>query len=140
MLSFDAVFIAQPSTCILTPSCSSNAASTTIFSYSFQQSFFLLFNNLGPFKTYTVPQAKFLFQTIQLGVACLCFVLNLIYLVIYYVVRSKASKRIAPSPQQGPYAPQPAYPNQQQQQQQYRQPRAPQPAPGEVAWNANRRY
>jgi len=146
LISFDAVFIAQPSTCILTPSCATNAASTTMFSYYFQQSFFTVFNNLGPFKSYTQSQAKFLFQTIQLGVGCLCFVLCLIYLIIYYVTKSKAAKRVTPSYQQPGYnAPQPAYQQQQQQQQQqgggYRQPpRAPQAVPGEVPWNANRRY
>ncbi len=152
MLSFDAVFIAQPSTCILTPSCVSNANSTTMFSYYFQQSFYTLFTNLSTFKTYTLSQAKFLFQTIQLGVACLCFVLTLIYIIIYYVAKSKASKRISPSQQQQQqrdyYAPQPSYPYQQQQQPPqgnayYRQPqapRAPQAPPGEVPWNSYRKY
>jgi len=146
LISFDAVFIAQPSTCILTSSCASNSVSTTIFSYNFQQAFFTLFNNLSPFRTYTQTQAKFLFQTIQLGVGCLCFVLCLIYLIVYYVTKSKASKRVGPGQQQpnNYYAPQPAYQQQQQQQQGYggyrQPPRAPQAAPGDIQWNANRKY
>jgi len=58
-------------------------------------------------------------------------------LIIYYVSRSKANKRVGPGQPQQPsyYAPQPAY---QQQGAAYRQPRAPQAAPGEVPWNARR--
>jgi hypothetical protein len=153
LISFDAVFIAQPTTCVLTPSCSSNAASTTIFSYSFQTGFYSIWNNLGPFTSYTQTQTKFLFQTVQLGVGCLGFVLNIIYLVIYYVTKSKAAKQVSPGGLQQQGYPQQNYPQQnypqqnypqqgypQQSQQQYRQPRAPQAAPGEVAWNAQRRY
>jgi hypothetical protein len=144
LISFDAVFIAQPSTCILTPSCASNANSTTIWSYNTQSNFFTAFTSLGPFKSYTQTQAKFLFQTIQLGVGCLCFVLCIIYLIIFYVSKSKASKRVSPGYQQNYPAPQPAYQQQQQYQSQgggYRQPpRQPQAAPGEVPWAGNRRY
>jgi len=138
LISFDAVFIAQPSTCILTPSCSSNANSTTVFSYNFQQAFSTVFNNLGPFKSYSQSQAKFLFQTIQLGVGCLCFILCIIFLIIYYVTKSKANKQVSPGVQdQGYYAPQPV----QQPRPGYRPPpRAPQAVPGELPWNANRRY
>lgn len=145
-ISFDAVFIAQSSTCILTPSCTSNADSTTLFSYYFKQSFFLLFNNLGPFRSYNETQAKFLFQTIQLGVGCLCFVLCLIYVIIYYVTKSKAGKRVGPGQPRSDYpAPQPSYqqpPPQRQYQAQstYRPPppRQPQAYPGEVPWNGRR--
>lgn len=147
LISFDAVFIARPTTCILTPSCEANALSTTMFSYYFQQAFFTAFKNLGPFKTYSESQAKFLFQTVQLGVGCLCFVLCIIYIIIYFVTRSKAAKRVAPSgfQQAGYQAPQPGgyRPSYQPQQQAYRQPpppRAPQAAPGEVPWSTNRRY
>jgi hypothetical protein len=117
LISFDAVFIAQPSTCILTSSCSTNAASTTMFSYYFQQAFFTLFNNLAPFKSYTQTQTKFLFQTIQLGVGGLCFVLCIVYLIIYYVSKSKSSKQVSPGLQSDYRAPQPGYQQQQQQQQ-----------------------
>jgi hypothetical protein len=155
LISFDAVFIAQPSTCILTPSCSSNVGSSSSFSYNFQQGFYTIWNNLGPFKTYTETQTKFLFQTVQLGVGCLCFVLNIIYLIIYYVTKSKAAKQVSPGSQQQNYPqqnyPQQNYPQQNYQQQsayapqppqqQYRQqPRAPQAPPGELPWNAQRRY
>jgi len=150
LISFDAVFIAQPSTCILTSSCSSNAASSTIFSYTFQQSFNTIFTGLTPFKSYTQSQTKFLFQTIQIGVGSLCFVLCIIFLIIYYVTKSKALKQVAPAGQHQDYrAPQPESNNGQYQGSGYRQPqepsyrqppRAPQAAPGEVPWAANRRY
>jgi len=141
-IGFDAYFIAQPSACLLTSSCSSNAVSTTVFSYNLQQSFFTLFNKLGPFSSYTQTQAKFLFQTIQLGVASLCFVLCLIYFIIYYVTKSKASKRVGPSPNQG-YGNQGygSQPQSQYQGQSYHTPRQPQAAPGELPWSSNnRRY
>jgi len=141
LIGFDSYFIAQPSTCILTSSCASNANSTTIFSYSFQTNFFSVFNALSPFKTYTQTQAKFLFQTIQLGVGCLCFVLCIIYIIIYYVTKSKASKQVSPSDQEPGYrAPQPDYRSQQGGGYRQPPPRAPQAGPGEVPWNANRRY
>jgi len=134
MISFDAVFIAQPTTCILTPSCSTNAASTSMFSYYFQTAFFTLFRSLSPFSSYSQTQAKFLFQTIQLGVGSLCFVLCIIYLIIYYVTKSKALKTVGPSPQEsGPYAPQPGPAYRQTQ-------RQTQANPGELPWNQNRRY
>jgi len=137
LIGFDAVFIAQPSTCILTPSCSSNAAQTNTWSYYLSQSFFTIFNGLSTFKTYTQSQTKFLFQAIQLGVGCLCFVLCLVYMIIYYVCSSKAKRgQVSPGPEQQPYPgqyqnPAPAYrPN----------PRAPQANPGEVPWNVRGRY
>lgn len=133
LIVFDALFIAQPTTCILTPSCSSNAESTTIFSYEFRKSFFERFNSLSAFSSYTESQTKFLFQTIQLSVGCLCLVLCIIFLIIYYVTKSKASKQIAPTPFYSPAAPQPA-PG-------YRPPqqRMPQAPPGQIPWNPNRR-
>ncbi|CAF0996320.1 unnamed protein product [Adineta steineri] len=114
MVSFDAVFIALPSTCILTPSCADYASSTTMFSYYFQQSFFNIFNNLGPFQSYTQTQAKFLFQLVQLCVGGLCIVLCLVYIIVYLVSRNRA-KKIAPAAGGLPNypAPQPTYPQQQ---------------------------
>lgn len=148
-LSFDAVFIAQPSTCILTPSCTANADSSSVFSYWFRQAFFTLFTNLAPFKSYGESQAKFLFQTIQLGVGCLCFVLCLIYLIIYYVTKSKAGNQVGTGQRSDYRAPQisPQQQSQYQTQRQYqpppaqpayRQPRAPQSYPGEVPWNGRK--
>ena len=123
-----------------------------MFSWYFRQSFFTLFTNLGPFKNYNETQAKFLFQTIQLGVGCLCFVLCLIYLIIFYVTKNKAGKQVGPgqqrsdyrAPQVSPYQQQTQYPPQRQYQPQpppqpaYRQPRAPQSYPGEVPWNGRK--
>jgi len=91
MIGFDAYFIAQPSACILTPQCSSYTNSTTVFSYVFQSSFWTVFHNVGPFSSYTQSQTKFLFEVIQLGVGGFCFILCIVYMIIYYVCRSKAS-------------------------------------------------
>ena len=132
-----------------------------MFSYYFQTGFYSIFNTLGPFKSYTQTQAKFLFQTVQLGVGSLCFVLCLIYLIVYYVTKSKASKQVGPAVQQQQdyRAPQPDYRQQQHQgsshpsqhqgpshppQHQgsgyHQPPRAPQAAPGEQPWSTNKRY
>jgi len=162
LISFDAVFVAQPTTCILTSSCAANSVSNTTFSYSFQQSFFTAFNGLSAFSTYTQTQAKFLFQTVQLGVGSLCFVICIIYLIVYYICESKSKQQVGPSPRgqqqdyygsqsQSYYGPPPvqqesyAPPSQQA----YYQPPAPawrpppqvpQPPPGAIPWNSNRRY
>jgi len=165
LISFDAAFIARPSTCILTSSCAENSVSNTTFSYSFQQSFFKVFNNWGPFTSYGVSQVKFLCQTIQLGIGAFCFILCIIYLIIYYSSSSKAKQQVAPSPrpppqqqryytppppQQGYYAPPPQqayYPPRPQSP--YYQPSAPvwpppppipQAQPGVIPWNANMKY
>ncbi len=96
MIAFNAAFLAQPSTCILSTSCSANAVSTTVSTYTFQQNFFAVFNSLGPFKTYTQSQAKYLFQTVQISVGCLSFVCSVAYVVIYVLVVMQASKRVTP--------------------------------------------
>ncbi|CAF1241720.1 unnamed protein product [Rotaria sp. Silwood1] len=132
LIGFDAYFIAQPTACILTSSCSSNAASTTVFSYSFRTSFFTAFNSLSAFKSYSESQTKYLFQTIQLSIGCLCFVLCIIYMVIYYVTRNKSLGNVAPheNPRTSNF----------QQQQQQQQRGAQQQQQGQTQWNANRRY
>ncbi|CAF3119835.1 unnamed protein product [Rotaria socialis] len=137
LIGFDAYFIATPSACLLTSSCSTNAVSTSSFSYYFRQSFFLAFNSLSAFSSYTESQAKFLFRTIQLSVGALCFVLCIVYLVIYYVSRGKASDKVSPSTNQPtPYAPPPGARSQQPQY----GPRAPQPAPNQATRNQSKRY
>lgn len=97
LISFDAAFIARPSTCILTPSCADNSVSNTTFSYNFQQSFFTVFNGWGPFKNYGQSHVKFLCQTIQIGIGALSFILYIIYLIIYYSCSSKAQKQVQPA-------------------------------------------
>ncbi len=79
--------------CILTSSCSSNAVSTTIFSYTFQQNFYNEFNSLSPFQSYTQNDAKLLCQAIQLGVGVVCLVDCMIYLIIYYKTLKKLKKQ-----------------------------------------------
>ncbi|CAF3482347.1 unnamed protein product [Rotaria sp. Silwood1] len=160
LIGFDAYFIAQPTACLLTSSCTTNAASNATFSYGFRQWFFTLMNNWGPFKTYTESQAKLFVQAMQLGIGGLCLILCIIYLVIYYVCTNKSNGQVGPtlqSQQQNYYAPlhpsyyappKPSY-NAPPLQQQYVQPPAtayhrttyiPQAAPGEIPWNSNRRY
>jgi len=152
LIGFDATFIAQPTTCILTSSCATNAASTTSVYYYFQQAFFTLFKNLSTFSSYTQTQAKFLFQTIQLGVGCLCFVLCVIYLIIYYVCTSKAKKQVGLGQQSYQDYPAPQAQSQSQSQSQYQRqyqqpgpayrspPRVPQARPGENPWNGGGKY
>ncbi|CAF1324581.1 unnamed protein product [Rotaria sordida] len=134
LIGFDAYFLAQPTACILTSSCASNAVVPIALANSFRTSFFTAFNSLSAFSSYTESQTKYLFRAIQISVGCLCFVLCIIYLIIYYVVKSKAARDVVPSgPDPTPRAPQPGY--------NYNQPqRAPQPPPGHVQLNPNRRY
>lgn len=137
LIGFDAYFIAVPSACLLTPSCSSYSNQTTSFNYNFQQSFYSAFNGLSAFKNYTQSQTKFLFQTIQLSVGCLCFILCIVFLIIYYVSRNKASKQVSPisntynSPKEN---------RSRQPQRKAQQAHAPQPAPSQVQRNPNKRY
>ncbi|CAF2502315.1 unnamed protein product [Rotaria sp. Silwood2] len=170
LIGFDAYFIAQPTTCLLTSSCTTNAASNATFSYNFRQWFFTLMNNWGPFKTDTESQAKLFVHAMQLGIGGLCFLLCIIYFIIYYVCANKSKVQVEPVSQsqqpqtyyappqqlQAYYAPpQQSYyaPSQQSfygpPPQQYPQPPAPayrrnpyvrQAVPGQIPWNSNRRY
>ncbi|CAF0802982.1 unnamed protein product [Adineta steineri] len=92
LISFDIVFLIRPTTCILTPSCADNAVSTTIFSYNFRKSFFQTFNSWGPFTSYSESQVKLLCEAIQLGLAGLCIIIGVIYLVIYFECLRKIKK------------------------------------------------
>jgi hypothetical protein len=96
LISFKGLFLAQPSTCLLTPSCASQSVSTSGFSYTMSQNFFTAFNSLNGFKTYTLSQAKYLFQTIQLSFGCLGFVLCVVYLVLYFMRRKETLNRVKP--------------------------------------------
>lgn len=95
LISFNGVFLARTSTCILTSSCSNNVANQPTFSSNFRQNFFSTFNNLNGFKTYTEAQAKYLFQTIQVSFGCLCFVLCVSYLVVYYIIKRRAAGQVS---------------------------------------------
>lgn len=140
-IGFNAAFIARTSTCLLTPSCSSYASSMTNFAANLQSSFLTNFRRLSAFSTYTVDQAKFLFQATQIGLASLCFILSLIFIIIYYVVKSKASangqvRDMNPSPKRAQFdesalreKPSARF-----------APRKPQAAPGVLPWNDRKRY
>ncbi len=142
LITFDAIFLARPSTCILTSSCSSNAVSTTVFSYYFQQDFYTVLHRLSPFSTYTQSQAKYLFQVVQIGVGSLCFALCILYIIIYLASKNKAKQQVAPRAIQPGYnAPQPNYQQQgpgyaQQQMPVY--PNAPQGPQYGDPWQPNR--
>ena len=101
------------------------------------QNFLTVFNNLSAFKSYSVSQAKFLFQTIQISFGCLGFVVCLIYLVIYFITKKQASKQVIvlsseqndpgilqARVEQSPISAKPKI-----------EPYVPQPAPGEIPWN-----
>ncbi len=96
LISFNGVFIAQPSTCILTPTCASQSVSTTGFSYTMSQKFFTAFNSLNGFKTYTLSQSKYLFQTVQISFGCLGFVLCVTYIIIYFIQSTKTGNQVIP--------------------------------------------
>ncbi|UJR38516.1 hypothetical protein I4U23_031182 [Adineta vaga] len=99
LISFDIAFLIQPTTCILTSSCSANAYSSTAFNYGFRSSFYQVFNSWEPFKTYSESQVKVLCQAIQLGLAGLCLILGIAYLVIYFecLRRLKKHQQIGPN-------------------------------------------
>ena len=163
LIIFDAIFIAQPTTCLLTSSCAKNADSNTTFDYNFRRSFYSKFNSWDSFESFTERDTKHFFQTIQVSVGSFCFVLCIIYLIVYYICKSKSKAEIAPSAQsqnqqqqqqqQQPThgrAIQPVYPGWADQQQSPRamvapawQPTAPyvaQVQPAQVHWYPNRRY
>ncbi len=98
LISFDSTFLARPTTCLLTSSCALAYSSNATFSTSWEQSFFAVFNGLSAFQSYGESSAKFLFQAIQLGIGILCFVICLLYIIIYYTCSSKAQQQVAPTP------------------------------------------
>jgi hypothetical protein len=113
------------------------------------QNFFSTFNNLNGFRNYTLSQSKYLFQTVQISVGCLGFVLCIVYLAIYITQRLDTSNQVIPMrrgrdldspessiPDRGSSdasgSRRPLKPK--------RSPFAPQPYPGEVPWNGRRKY
>jgi hypothetical protein len=96
LIAFNALFLAQPSTCILTPTCTSQSISQSSFAYNMSRNFFSTFNSLNGFRTYTLSQSKYLFQTVQISVGCLGFVLCIVYLMIYIMRRMDTSNQVIP--------------------------------------------
>jgi len=84
LIAFDIVFILNPSTCLLTPSC---ATQSEIISLNF------IMTSISQFKYYTTFDSKKLFLEIQVGCAGLAFVLSLIYIVVYIVCKVKLKNR-----------------------------------------------
>lgn len=125
LIVFDVIFILNPSTCILTPTCSSQPE---VFSLNFIMQLFPMFKN------YTALDSKKFFLTIQVGCAGKniwrfsfdnfelflrflggAFVISALYILIYIICRSRIKNlvvqetRIPSAPnfpaQQFPYAP-----------------------------------
>lgn len=136
LIVFDAVFLARPTTCILGSQCVSYSVSTSVSTYNFQQNFYTAFNNLGPFRSYSQSQAKYLFQSIQISMGCLAFVLVLAYLVLYLVIKKQASTKVTPFVRQS-VVQESAVQYQQRGRSYPRQPpRVSQAAPGQIPWSA----
>jgi hypothetical protein len=145
LISFDGVFIAQPSTCILTPSCINQSVSTTVFSYNYSQTFFTAFNSLNGFKSYTLAQSKYLFQTVQISFGCLGFVLCLVYIAIYFMRKQETGTRVIPFNNEQDNRESPERPirgkrnisaaDSFRKSTGQRSAHVPQPPPGEVPWN-----
>jgi hypothetical protein len=149
LISFDAVFIAQPSTCLLTSTCANQSVSTSSFSYTMSQNFFTAFNSLNGFKSYTLSQSKYLFQTVQISFGCLGFVLSVLLLVLYIMARQIYSNQVIPI-NRGGYNDSPesysqgirsnATSGSRRKLHVHRSPNMPQPSPGELPWNDKINY
>lgn len=84
LIVFDVIFITNPYTCILTPTCS-NQTQLTSFNYVVQ--------NISPFQSYSIYDSKKLFLQIQVGCAGLAFLISIIYVIIFLICRLKLRKR-----------------------------------------------
>jgi hypothetical protein len=84
LIVFDVIFILNPYTCILTPTCSTQSPLTSINS---------VIQSIPQFSNYTTYNSKTLFLEIQVGCAGLAFLLSIIYIIIFIVCRLKFRKR-----------------------------------------------
>ncbi|CAF4049782.1 unnamed protein product [Rotaria magnacalcarata] len=92
LIGFDIVFIINPYTCILTPTCTSRVSLT---SFGFVQA-------LSPFTNYSSYDSKRLFFYIQIACGASAFLLSLIQLLILRFLRQKKNFQLtqaAPIPQ-----------------------------------------
>ncbi|CAF0957916.1 unnamed protein product [Didymodactylos carnosus] len=80
LVGFDISFILNPSTCLLTPTCTTQSE---IINLQF------IMTNIAPFKNYTFYDSKKLFLEIQVGCAGLALLLSIIYVIIYIVCKNK---------------------------------------------------
>jgi hypothetical protein len=85
LIIFDVIFILNPYTCILTPTCSTQSQVVSL-NYIVQ--------TISQFQYYSIYDSKKLFLEIQVGCAGLAFVLSIIYIVIFIVCRLKLRKRV----------------------------------------------
>ncbi len=84
LIVFDIIFILNPYTCILTPTCStqSEIISINVVAQGFPQ-----------FKNYTIYNSKQLLLEIQVGCAGVAFLTNMIYIIVFLVCRLQLRKR-----------------------------------------------
>jgi Na+/melibiose symporter-like transporter len=97
LIAFDIVFITNPYTCLLTPSCSSQSQLTSTN---------FLTQTGSQFQYYSIYDSKKLFLEIQVGCAGLAFILTIVYIIIFLVCRLKLRKRaLEDNPAAGVVAP-----------------------------------
>lgn len=84
LIVFDIIFILNPYTCILTPTCSTQSEIISL-NYIVQQ--------ISQFKNYTIYDSKKLFLEIQVGCAGLAFLISIVYIIIFLICRLKLRKR-----------------------------------------------
>lgn len=84
LIVFDVLFILDPTMCLLTPTCASQAQ---VFSYN------NIVQTIPQFQSYTIYDSKKLFLQIQVGCAGLAFLISLIYIIIFLICRFKLRER-----------------------------------------------
>ena len=84
LIVFDVIFILNPYTCILTPTCDSQPQS---FSFNY------IVQTIPQFENYSLYDSKKLFLEIQVGCAGLAFLTSVIYIVVFLFCRLKLRDR-----------------------------------------------
>ncbi|CAF0748245.1 unnamed protein product [Didymodactylos carnosus] len=86
LVAFDIVFILNPHTCVLTSTCTTQSELISVQS---------VMNSITPFKNYTIYDSKKLFLEIQVGCAGLALLISLVYIIIYYICKTKFKNQTA---------------------------------------------
>jgi hypothetical protein len=84
LIAFDIIFITNPSTCILTPTCTNQSQITSINS---------AIQTIPQFSNYTIYDSKKLFLEIQVGCAGAAFLISIVFIITFLVCRLKLGKR-----------------------------------------------
>ncbi|CAF2469618.1 unnamed protein product [Rotaria sp. Silwood2] len=85
LIAFDVIFILNPDTCFLTPTCSTQSQIISL-NYIMQM--------IPPFKNYTSYDSKKIFLEIQVGCAGVACIISFIYIVIYIACKMKIHQRV----------------------------------------------